>query len=457
VKVFIAVALCRVLYFAGRLVGKGSSFPGMIALKFCPDVLKRLKLPKTVIAVTGSNGKTSTAELIARVLEGGGMKTGWNHEGSNQTEGVATLLLRAATLKGAVKCNALVLECDERYAKKIFEAVKPSVLVVTNLCRDQLSRNGHHEFIQDCLLAAIDAAGNSTILVLNADDPYVAELGIRNSELGSGVIWFGAGSAFCTSHSAFIAQPRYDDGMFCPMCKGRMTYSYHVAGHYGDFRCKACDFARPKPDVEAASIDYETGEIALILNSLPSTPTITTHIATPSLVGAYNVAASIAATMTAGLAAGQTARVLDKYELKGGRTIRLNVDGRDGVLLISKHENSFAYNQSMIWAVQQGKACTVIVLVDAISRKYFTSETSWLWDIDFDILADGIVKNVVLAGRYVNELASRFALSSVAQEKIGYVEDVGALREYVQSHTSGEIYAVTCFSDRAKLLRELKN
>ncbi|MCL2226787.1 MAG: MurT ligase domain-containing protein [Oscillospiraceae bacterium] len=473
-KVFIALAVCKILSFVGKLIGKGSSLPGQVALKICPDALGRLKLPKTVIAVTGSNGKTSTAELIAQSLNKQGLRVGWNHEGSNQTEGVATLLFRFATLGGIVKCDAIVMECDERYARNIFEAVKPSALLVTNLCRDQQTRNGHHEFVQDCIKAAIEAAGKKTKLVLNADDPYVSELGTRSSKLGVGgselgndVIWFGLGKEVAkTTNLSVLHDPaphnpcKYDDGAFCPMCKGRMTYKYRIAGHFGAFKCNSCGFGRQMPEFEVVNLDLGSGALTITINATPAIPDsefkIRSSLCFPSLVGAYNLAAAIAVASTAAVSARDAASALDKYEMKGGRTVCFSVGGREGVLLISKHENPLAYNQSLAWAVMQKKPCTVIVFVDAISRKYYTSETSWLWDIDFDILAGDTVRNVVLAGRYASELASRFAMSLVNQQKIGIVEDAAMLSEYVKGSTSGEIYALTCFSDKAKLARELR-
>jgi len=493
--VFIAVAVCKVLYFIGSRVGRGSSLSGQVALRLCPRALERLKLPERIIAVTGSNGKTSTVEFIARALEADGMSVGWNHEGSNQIEGIATLLLRIATLGGSVRRDALVLECDERYTRAIFDAVKPSVLVVTNLCRDQLTRNGHHEFIFDCIRSAIAGQGGIT-LVLNADDPYVAalsaaEVGIRNSEFGTGggcgadpgsketqpgqdsLVWFGIGggalpsdqrlapndsSALRTPHAGSPASTCYDDGAFCPVCKGRMTYGYRTAGHYGAFHCGTCGHSRKKPDIEVTSLDFETGDMtiapqdALRIPDLPGND-IKTRLRLPSLAGAYNLAAAIAAVAAAGTSAAAAARALDGYELEGGRTIRFSAGGRDGTLLISKHENSFSYNQSMDWIVRQDKPCTVIVMVSSISRKYYTSETSWLWDVDFDILESGCVRNVVLAGRYYNELMARFAMSAVSPEKYFHVSDISALRAGVGKCEAETVYAITCFADKAKLLK----
>ena len=457
-KVFLAVFICRILYFFGAKVGRGSSLPGKIVLKIFPDVLLRLKLPETIIAVTGSNGKTSTAELIKHVLEASGKSVGWNHEGSNQTEGVATLLLRVSDFRGVVKRDAIVMECDERYTKKIFENVKPSVLLVTNLCRDQLTRNGHPEFIEDCIRAAIDVvetgSGNrKTKLVLNADDPYVTALAVRQ---GASV-----GVAFCDTYTGPLSYGlnpasgtsartgMYDDGAFCPVCKERMEYSYRITGHYGSYKCTSCGLKRSDPDVEATL--HKTAAVFYLTFNENNDNKLKTVL--PSVTGAYNFCAAVAAVNAAGININDAINALDGYELKSGRVTTLSWDKPVGLLLLSKHENSLAYNCSLSWIVEQQKPCTVIVLVDSISRKYYTSETSWFWDIDFDLLTDNNVKRIVLSGRYVNELAARFAMSAVDNSKIEYIADPDDLGEYLKRSGKGEIYAVTCFSDKAKLLK----
>ena len=473
---FIAsIMVCKLLYFIGSRIGRGSSLPGRAALFICPDALKRISLPGTVIAVTGSNGKTSTAEMLAHSLKANGMSVGWNHEGANQIEGIATLLLRLADLRGVVRRDALVLECDERYTRHIFEHVQPSILVITNLCRDQLTRNGHPEFIQDCLRAAADTLSEQAKLVLNADDPYVAALAAqgvgRAGNCDQNLFFFGisqnAADAVALSHG--VREPSqplspsadsgpeapatlreaygmYDDGAFCPVCKNRMEYDYRIAGHMGGYRCRACGHKRPAPQLEVTGLNYETGETIL-------TGGIKTRLAFPGLTGAYNLTAAITAASAAGLKAEKTARALDGYALTGGRTLRFSAGARDGLLLVSKHENSMSYNQSLEWVVRQRRPCTVVIMVESISRKYYTSDTSWLWDVDFGILADDNVKNIVLTGKYCNELALRFLTTAVEQEKVSCLSDPETLREHVGSETKGEIFALTCFSDKEKLLR----
>ena len=165
---FLAIVVCKLGRFVGKLVGKGSSMPGKFALKICPDILKRVQLPPHIIAVTGSNGKTSTVEMIAAILTAAGKRVVYNREGSNQIEGVTTLILGSATLRGRVSADVLLLESDERYAARTFRYFRPTLFVVTNLCRDQLTRNGHPEWVFDALRPALAAP---TPLLLNADDP----------------------------------------------------------------------------------------------------------------------------------------------------------------------------------------------------------------------------------------------------------------------------------------------
>ena len=452
-RLFLATLMCKLLYLIGRLVGKGSSLPGRVALAVCPNALSRVRLPKTIIAVTGSNGKTSTTELLAHSLKANGLNVGWNHEGANQIEGVATMILRNSSFGGAVKCDALLFESDERYAHQTFKAVPPTVLVVTNLFRDQLTRNGHPEFIQDCIRKAIDAAiengsdAGGPLLVLNADDPYVTALAPADGSQKS--IYFGiSADANRSAPNTGTAAGMYDDGAFCPVCKTRMRYDYRITAHLGGYKCDSCGRHRPDADIELSRLDAETGEAEFKSGKK-------TRLSFPSLTNAYNLAAAMAASAAVGVGAEASGRALDGFELSGGRTKGFSVGGRAGMLLVSKHENSVSYNQSLEWVANHNEKCTVVILVDSISRKYYTSETSWLWDIDFDILAACNVRDIVLAGRYANELAARFAMTVVDAGKISSIESLGDLRGHVESATEGGIFALTCFSDKDKLLKAL--
>ena len=436
---FLAIIVCRLLRFIGKLVGKGSSLPGKYALKLCPDVLGRVKLPPYIIAVTGSNGKTSTVEMIAAILRAGGREVVYNAEGSNQIEGVATLILSNCGLSGKMRGDVLLLESDERYARHTFRWFHPTHLVITNLYRDQLTRNGHPEWVYSAILPAIHP---DTTLVLNADDPLVSKFSRGHDP--EKVKWFGLNTP-----GGYGAAGVYDDGARCPVCRGRMVYDVRHYHHIGHYRCESCGYRRKTPDFAVTDLDLETGKLTIGGDTA-------IDLSFRSIYNVYNILAAWSVCSLAGADRGVIASVIGGYILKNGRMQTFTLGSHRGTLLTSKHENSVAYDTNLGYIRAQKEPCSVLVIVDAISRKYFTGETSWLWDIDFDQLACDQVKRVILCGKYVNDLALRFDYTDIPQEKILCFDTVSQAAEALKAGGDEALYVVTCFSDRDKLLNLVK-
>ena len=432
---FLAIVVCKLGRFVGRLVGKGSSMPGKFALKICPDILARVQLPPHIIAVTGSNGKTSTVEMIAAILRADGKNVVYNEEGSNQIEGVTTLVLTHATLGGKVKADVLLIESDERYAAHSFKFFHPTEFVVTNLYRDQLTRNGHPEWVYDAILPAIHP---ETELILNADDPLSSCFAKGHSS----VRWFGLDRC---SISTDAPTGVYHDGAYCPVCHAPMEYDYVHYNHIGAYRCAKCGHAKPATDYTATAVDLENG--TLIIDG-----TVTIQLAFRSIYNVYNILAAYAACRRAGTAPEKIAGVINNYILKNGRMQKFTLGRHHGTLLTSKHENSIAYDTNLRYVASTKADCAVLIIVDAVSRKYFTSETSWLWDIDFDQLNVPQVKKIVLSGRYCNDLAERFSFTAIAPPVWSVQSDIAAAAAALKADGSEDLYVVTCFSDRDKLL-----
>ena len=281
---FLAIVVCKLGRFVGKLVGKGSSMPGKFALKICPDILRRVQLPPHIIAVTGSNGKTSTVEMIATVLRGQGKNVIYNAEGSNQVEGVTTLILTHATLGGKVNADVLLLESDERYAAHSFKYFHPTEFVITNLYRDQLTRNGHPESVFDAILPAIHP---DTELILNGDDPLSSCFAIGHEK----VKWFGLNHCATDTEASTGV---YHDGAYCPVCHAPMEYEYVHYNHIGAYRCTSCGHARPDPDYAATELDLQNGK--LILDGQ-----FTVALAFRSIYNVYNILAAYAACRECGV------------------------------------------------------------------------------------------------------------------------------------------------------------
>ena len=436
----LTILVCKILVFVGKLLGKGSSLPGKVALKLCPNILSRLTLPENIIAVTGSNGKTSTVEMLAKVLMEGGKTVVYNKEGSNQIEGVTTLLLNSADLSGKVRGDIVLLESDERFARLTFRYIKPTVFVITNIIRDQLTRNAHPYRIYDAVKAAVDLVPEAK-LVLNADDPIVCNLGQGRED----VVYFGmADNAYTTENTDAV----FNDCCYCPRCKAPMAYDFFHYTHLGSYRCTGCDFSRPATEYTVDGMDFEKNIITI--NGDPIS------LEFSSKYNVYNLCAAYTAACLMGLAGAEAARMLSAFVMKNGRVVRFAVGENTGVLITSKHENSTSYNQSLSYVASQKGPTTLVILVDAISRKYYTAETSWLWDISFEMLKDAGVKKILLTGKYAYDLGVRFGIADIQSAQVVVEPDLDKMAALIGQKDENALYAVTCFSDKGKLFDRVK-
>ncbi len=435
-KVF-AIIVCKIIRVVGKLVGKGSSLPGQIALKIDPNILDKVKFPKYVIAVTGSNGKTSTVEMIKEVLEKSGLSVAYNAEGSNQIEGVTTFILDNCNLKGEVKTDVVLLESDERYARHTFKHFIPTHYVITNLYRDQMTRNGHPEWMYDIIKESIH---DGSKLILNADDPLVNAFGNKES------VYFGIDKF---KGSTLKNTSVYDDGIYCPKCKNKMVYDYHHYGHIGSFKCTVCGYKSNERKYRISDVNLDDGY--LILDDKYKI-----NLALKSIYNAYNILATYAIARELKIDPSIIVDTLNNYILKNGRVVEFKIGEKLGTLLTSKHENSISYDQSLRVATNYKKDVTAFIMVDAISRKYFTSETSWLWDIDFELLNSPNIKKIVITGRYASDIAERFLYADIDFNKVYIEKDIPRAIDYLKDKAIGHIFAITCFSDQHKLLNRVE-
>ncbi len=434
----LAIIICKMLRIVGKAVGKGSSLPGKFALKVCPNVLSKVRLPQKVIAVTGSNGKTSTVEMIAHILRENGLSVVYNAEGSNQIEGVTTFILSNATLFGKVKGDVLLIESDERYAKYTFKHFAPTHYVITNLYRDQLTRNGHPMWVFGAIKESIH---DQTQLILNADDPLVSLFGKDREN----TLYFGA-DKLSTDSQEF--ESVYNDGVYCPVCHAPMTYSTYHYNHIGHFDCQVCGYTRKSTDYTLTAADLDSGHIII-------DGKYKIDLTLKSIYNIYNLLAAYSVASIVGINGENIASAINNYTLKNGRVLTFTLGDRKGTFLVAKHENSISYDLSLKVAAADKEGCDVLIIVDAVSRKYFTSDVSWLYDIDFHTLDCYNVKNIILAGAYANDLAARFSYTSIGDYKIKVTESIEEAVNMLNNDSKDKIYVITCFSDKGKFLERV--
>ena len=438
---FFTILICKLARFVGSLIGRGSSLPGTIALKLDKNILSKLTLPERTIAVTGSNGKTSVTELIRTTAEAAGLNVVCNSFGSNQIEGVTTALLSACDLRGRVKADAVVLESDERFCQYTFAQFAPKYMVVTNLYRDQLTRNGHSGFVLKELGKGVP---ESTTLIANADDPVSATLANGRAD----TLWFGVDAPELVERSD--RRHAYDDGAYCPLCKQPMEYSERIYSHLGSYHCPSCGYSRQKP--RHSVTDFSDG--AFVVDG-----EYRIHPQLANRMFAYNIAAAFTACVDGlGLDPKTVATALDGHCLMNGRVESFDINGHKGLFMLSKHENSMAYNGALDTIMDSAAdEISVVIIVDLLSRKYVANDMSWLWDIDFELLANDRVKKVFVGGLFANDVATRLLFAGVPLERLVVSGDIDEMMAALYADPVGDIFALTCFTDEQKFRRRLKN
>ena len=436
---FIVIFACKFINKLSKLTGhEGSVIGGKYALKLDKNILKKIKLPKYIIGITGSSGKSSSTELMYNILTKNGYSVIYNKEGSNTINAITALILNNSTLFGKIKKDVLLMELDESYMKYIFKYFSPTHLMITNITRDQPPRNSHPEKIFNQIKSAIP---KGTHLILNVDDPFVNRFRIDHK---------GPVTTYGMDKNSYSYKTNLNnlDGAYCPICNSKLEYDFYHYGHIGSYHCPKYDFVRSTPDFEAKDIDVDNEKITINENTvnLPSNFLYTVYFVT----GCYALSRSV------GLKDEQILNVLNSKDIKTKRLTIYNYDNRKWQMLVSKNENNLSYKQSLDYIMHQHGDKTIILGFDSSSRRYKENDISWIWDIDFEELNDNSIKNIILIGKFCNDMRLSMEYAKINKNKLILVEDISNLAEVIKKKTTGNIYSMVCFDKEIELKRIIK-
>lgn len=413
--------------FLLKLIGRGSTFPGDIAYKLNKNITKYFKLPKLVIAVTGSAGKGSTSSVIADVLEHSGKTVVYNKSGSNMLQGILSLLIDNCDLKGNVKADALVVEVDERYTKKVFEMIKPNYVIVTNICRDQPPRHGHVDLVLDKIKEAILP---DTHLVLNADDPILRKLDLESKIKTS---YFGISeNKLSYKENKFNSLNMY----YCPKCNSKLEYDYYHIESLGSYHCTKCDFKRPKVTYLAKEIDLDNGYMTINDNKV--------KIGFNILYYAYNLLAAYSVLSLIGLDEGLISNRISEIQNNTKLNNVYKYKDNNVYVLSAKAEDNFTFNQSVLFVSNKKCDRTIIIGWKEISRRYKYNDMSWLYDIEFELLNDKYTKKIICVGRDKYDIATRMKYAGFTNNQIKVYDNLNEAEKEIKSSNT-ELFAVVNF------------
>src|SRR3954452_16487556 len=392
------LVLARAARAASRRTGRGgTTAPGRLLLCVQPDAIAQLgrRLEDGAVCLSATNGKTTTASMLAEILERAGEHVVHNRAGSNIHWGIATALLDAGRRDGELG----LLEVDEAWLPQVARQLDPRALVLCNLFRDQLDRYGELETIADRWAELVAERDGESAFVLNADDPLVADLGRERRQ----VTYFGV-------EDASLALPELQppaDSTHCRRCGHAYEYEAIYLGHLGHYRCPNCGRERPAPQVAAERVVLRGMAGSDITFRTPA-GSIDVRLPLPGLYNVYNALAATAAALELGVPLDGVREGLAGASAVFGRVETIPVAGRDVSILLVK--NPAGANEVLrTLTLEDGSLDLWLALNDGIADG---RDVSWIWDADFEVLA-GRVRRVMCSGTRAEEMALRLKYAGV--------------------------------------------
>ncbi len=397
------VILARAVTLATNRVGHGgTTLPGRVVRTIDRSVAGRLsrRLTHGSAVVSATNGKTTTCAMIARILEKNGKKVARNREGANLAAGVATALLKDSSLMGRPRSQTGLFEVDEAVFPEVAALLKPEVVLLMNLFRDQLDRYGELEHLAELWRTAVSSLGNVTVSVLNADDPLVAEMAALRPErsLCYGIEDAGAGG---------LVMQHASDSKYCPRCGNPFDYEVFFMGHLGKYHCSHCGNRRPSPMVYAENVRLD-GMRGSSFDLATPAGKAAVEIPLPGLYNVYNALGAAAAATAMGFSPQAIQKGLGGFSAAFGRVEQIPIGGKKVCLLLVK--NPAGFNEVVRTLLDEpGEKSLMIALNDKIADG---RDISWIWDVDLEMLAGGVA-SVACSGSRAEEMAMRLKYAGI--------------------------------------------
>ncbi len=419
--------------------------PGRVLLRLAPDAITRLgaSLDGGTTIVSATNGKTTTAGMIAAMMRADGREPVHNRAGSNMTWGVATALLQQEGREG-------LFEVDEAWLPQVTAELEPATIVLGNLFRDQLDRYGEMEALADEWARTVAERVGHTSFVLNADDPLIADLGRdADARARKGVVYFGiedASQALPELQHAF-------DAKHCRRCGNPYAYERAFVGHLGHYSCPSCRARRPRPDVAATEIELDGMSGSRFTLSTPR-GAIRLQLPLPGLYNVYNALAAVAAGLELGVPAERISGSLGQFRSAFGRVETIEVSGKQVSMLLIK--NPAGANEVLRTLRLEAGEEQIDLWIGLNDRIADGRDVSWVWDADFELLTGG-VRRVVCAGTRAPEMALRLKYAGWPTNSIEVVPEIEASLDRAVAAAPRRLFALPTYTALLELHKLLSS
>lgn len=410
---------------------KGTHYLGVFAQKIDPTILKDIPKPKKIMAITGTNGKTTTNNLILDTLKAMDVEAMGNSLGSNIYHGIISALVNSASINGK-QPEVGVLEIDELWARHIFKELKPDTLTVTNILQDSYERNANVFFVKGRLKEGIP---EGTKLILNGDDAVSAHLDVPNEK-----VYFSIAQL---PHEKECYDSKVQDVIYCPHCDKKVNWSFKRYHHMGKYQCPECDFSEPEATYVVTSVDFKKNQFEVLDHG----ERVILPITQPSIESIYNQIAAYATLRENGYAAEPVSTAMKKINIIESRHRSFKCGKKNIISVASKCYNPIAQTRVFDFVGQSNKPKTVIVLEDHKENPVLPMRTSGgLFATNFGYLNNNLNK-LIISGPADQEIKLVCLMDGIPEEKMALIEKEEDIIKYIEKSKKEEIYILHDIED----------
>lgn len=414
----------------------GTNFPGKVALKFDKHILKTISQDYKVVLITGTNGKTTTTSLIYNMVKDSGKKVITNNTGANMLPGIISCFIENYSLRKHSDELYAVIEVDEANLKFVTEYVTPEIITVTNLFRDQLDRYGEVYTTLKKIREGIEPVEN-TKLVLNGDESLLGDLGLKNQ-----TIYYGFN---CSPNNATKVDINAD-AKFCIKCKSPYHYHFLTYSHLGDFFCENCGYKRPELQYSLDSIKELTAEGSLVeINGNDY------YINQPGIYNIYNALCAFSVSKTLGIENSVIFNALKSTRSSFGRQETLLIEDKDVKIILVK--NPAGFDQAINTISLDKKAMNIALL---LNDNYADGrDVSWIWDVNFEKLAELKINKVMIGGIRLYDMAVRLKVAGLETDSFKTCDTFDKLLAEITSCSENKVYILATYTAMINLRKYL--
>ncbi|WP_457776187.1 lipid II isoglutaminyl synthase subunit MurT [Streptococcus uberis] len=408
-----------------KSMGRGSTYPGKLALQFDKNILDTLAKDYEIVVVTGTNGKTLTTALTVGILKEAYGQVLTNPSGANMITGIVSSFLTAK--KGKSGKKIAVLEIDEASLPRITQYIKPSLFVFTNIFRDQMDRYGEIYTTYQLIIDGAKNAPEATILA-NGDSPLFA-----SKELVNPVKYYGFNTE---DHEPQLAHYN-TEGILCPKCQAILQYRLNTYANLGHYICLNCDFKRPKLDYQLSALTKTTNvSSAFVIDGQEYS------INVGGLYNIYNALAAVAVAEFFGLSPEQIKAGFEKSRAVFGRQETFSIGDKSCTLVLIKNPVGASQALEMIKLADYPFSLSVL-----LNANYADGiDTSWIWDANFELIHEMDITEINAGGVRHSEIARRFRVSGYDSSKISEKESLEEVMQTIEKQESKHAYILATYT-----------